>query len=207
MLSPVAARSMVLPSIIDDEFLNTEPEQHGSQKPGVCCQMAFYVHALRLQEILGQILTALYAGSQDQQTDPLDRHGEPRTGLNSDPHSLTERFVSGDFQTILTLDASLTRWHRELPSELRVDNEATDTLSPDFEGSNTFPNSREYSEAWIFVRQRNILYARYSPAASFDIKHCSGSIGADGPQIPSHPHTIVPSISTCPVELRSRGLR
>ena len=176
MLSPAAARSMVLPSIIDDEFLTTDPEQPGSQKPGVRCQMAFYVHALRLQEILGQILTALYAGSQDETADPPDLHGELRTGLNSDPYSLTERFVSGDFQTILTLDASLTRWHRELPSELRIDNEAIDTLSPDFEGSNTVPNDRVYSEAWIFVRQRNILYARYSPAASVNIKSCCGSI-------------------------------
>ena len=179
MLSPGAARSMVLPSIIDDEFLTMDPEHPGSQKTGVRCQMAFYVHALRLQEILGQILTALYAGSQDQPADASDRHGEPRTGLNNDPYSLTERFVSGDFQTILTLDASLTRWHRELPPELRIDNEAIDTLSPDFEGSNTVANDREYSEAWIFVRQRNILYARYGAAAFTTLKPCSDSIWAD----------------------------
>ena len=166
MLSPAAARSMILPSIIDDDFLTTDPERPGSQPTGIRCQMAFYVHALKLQEILGQILTALYAGARDQPADSSDHHGESRIGLNCDPYSLTERFVSGDFQTILTLDASLTRWHRELPLELRTDTEASDTVSSECEGSTTIPKDMKCPEAPVFVRQRNILYARYGLVAS-----------------------------------------
>lgn len=165
MLSPVAARSMILPSVIDDEYLTTDPERPGSQPTGIRCQMAFYVHALKLQEILGQILAALYASTRDQPADSSDHHGESRTGFNSDPYSLTERFVSGDFQTILTLDASLTRWHRELPPELRIDSEAADTVSSECESSTTIPKDTKSPEAPIIIRQRNILYARYGLAA------------------------------------------
>lgn len=159
MVSPTTARSMVLPSIIDDEYLSTDPEHPGSQPEGVPCQMAFYVHALKLQEILGQMLAALYSGTPDHSTDSSKTAGGSRPASNGAASTLSEKIIVGDFQSVLMLDASLTKWHRELPKQLKIDKTRPGGASEGFVV--TPEDTYGVVTAPILVRQANVLQARY----------------------------------------------
>lgn len=161
MVSPAAARSMVLPSIIDDEYLSMDTERPGSQPVDVPCQMAFYVHALKLQEVLGQILTALYAGTPDQSADFFKQMSGSRNDPNCDPSASAERTISGDFQTILALDSSLTKWQRELPQQLKFDHQAPGSASKALGIPTGMRGDNHYQgDDPLLIRQRNVLHAR-----------------------------------------------
>ena len=161
IVSPAAARSMVLPSIIDDEYLTTDTELPGSQPVDIPCQMAFYVHALKLQEVLGQILTALYAGTPDQSVEYFKFASGSRNDSNCDSSTPAERTISGDFQTILALDSSLTKWQRELPQELKFNQQTVGNAPESLDNPVLPPDNipRQATES-VLIRQRNVLHAR-----------------------------------------------
>lgn len=162
MVDPTTARNMVLPSIIEDECLSTSPGKLETQSEHSPSQIAFFVHALKLQDILGQILAALYHGTHDQTSDghKSDEISGPAADHLEAP-SLTEKVKAGDFQSLLALDSSLTKWQNDLPYYLRVEQgqiDGTFGKSNDQRtilGSTVNPNSSP-----IFVRQANVLQAR-----------------------------------------------
>lgn len=141
MITSTPPSNLVLPFLVSEDCLKIF--QDDNERTDSATYAAFYVQALKLLEILGDILSAFYRGSYNQSSNSNRSHG--RGNLPVAPMSAGMVNI-GDFQTLLKLDSSLTAWHDHLPSHLKVgaDSERKgDANTPD-----------------IIRRQRNILQAR-----------------------------------------------
>ncbi|KAF7542453.1 hypothetical protein G7Z17_g11559 [Cylindrodendrum hubeiense] len=126
---------LTLPSAIDDEFLTQLPEAPGSQPWNVPSRIDFYVQAIKLKEILGQVLNTFYCGSDTENKDPAGSE----FGSNCTPNYAKEKMIKdSDLQAILNVDGLLTVWHKELPVRLREQtyrDESASPHSPNLEGN------------------------------------------------------------------------
>lgn len=131
MISKADATAVPFPASIDDEYMSSEEGSVSSQPPDKPSLIEFYVQSLHLFEIVEETLSAMY--HKDSRSDAVDSQAAP-----------FERLESLDFNTIVSIDSSIRRWHRSLPEYLKV-------------GGATGDQSTEAT----FRRQANILHLRY----------------------------------------------
>ncbi|KAF2650038.1 hypothetical protein K491DRAFT_609614 [Lophiostoma macrostomum CBS 122681] len=111
--SGVARILNYLPSAIDDELLTRYPNQPGHQPDGTQSRVECYIQALRLQHILGQILTSFYHQSSS----------DKMSSEASDVPSSTSSWRAIDnleLQKLLEVDMDLDCWRTSLPPRLQV---------------------------------------------------------------------------------------
>ncbi|KIW99851.1 uncharacterized protein Z518_10779 [Rhinocladiella mackenziei CBS 650.93] len=162
MHPPMTRQSLVYPSMVDDEFLTRPPEAPGRQPEGIPSVIASYSYTLRLQEILGEILSAFYSG--DQSSGSGAAGGENKSMKENSHSSLVNRLKAGDFQDLFRLDASLSKWHNSLPRYLKTDQ---GDIRGDPECMYAFSNASPPSNdgimplSVIFSRQANALWTRW----------------------------------------------
>lgn len=137
---------LALPSPIDDHYLTEYPSPSGAQPRGITSVIDCYIQAVKLSDILGQVLATFYYGSTD-----IVRHGVgdsylgPKSMLTS---SNTPRIRSSDIQMLLDFDGSLTAWHKNLPHHLKINSYSDKTSGT--------PNT-----TYMYHRQANALETRY----------------------------------------------
>ncbi|VUC22993.1 unnamed protein product [Clonostachys rosea] len=138
-----------LPSAIDDELLSHYPDAPGCQPSGTPSLVDCYVHALKLQDILGQVLTSFYyqgSGNETASAPGLDQKVE------TDQHISRRSWISNaGLQKLLEVDRQLDTWNKDLPAYLQVCNYSEENLLL----GNTLPK-----KSTIFCRQATVLKAR-----------------------------------------------
>lgn len=116
MVHPVKSKAhFVLPSAIDDEFLSRDPENPGCQIPGTISMIECYMQAVKLQDILGQVLVSFYNRETEDSEDVRKNDQEA-----SDTASRTSRINDSDLQVLLNVDELLSAWHKNLPIYLKA---------------------------------------------------------------------------------------
>ena len=124
MIHPTTAQTQImLPSAIDDQYLTRLPEPPGSQPGGVPSINDCYVQAVKLQDILGQVLAAFYYAGPDHRSSSSSSVFD--FGLNYMTSSVmgessADGIRNSDFQMLLDVDSLLTTWHKKLPLHHRV---------------------------------------------------------------------------------------
>ena len=150
MVHPAMNRGMRPPSIIDDQTLSNRPanETMPSERSGV--QMAFFVYALKLSDILCEILITLHTQDCDQQRE------SPVLGTEE---TAKQSLTGPNAQNLLYFDGPLNRWLESLPPYLRInDDEAESTdRSP---ASSKGPYDDDVATKATLKQQANILYAQ-----------------------------------------------
>jgi hypothetical protein len=161
MIHSGAAHSRLsLPSTIDDELLTRFPHSPGSQPSDMPSRVECYIHAIKLQDILGQVLTSFYhQGSENE--------GASAPGLGVD-ESQRKGISNAGLQKLLDLDGELDAWNRNLPAHLQADSYSIENSSL---GG---PRSKRST---IFCRQATVLKARYVTTVNSSnpytsAKHC-----------------------------------
>ncbi|KAJ0418596.1 fungal-specific transcription factor domain-containing protein [Aspergillus carlsbadensis] len=140
MIHPAASRSNLSLSGIDDEFLSDDPAAPGTQPEVSLSLTECYVQAIKLQNILGQVLSTLYKDSGD-----MDFSFVAASTAN-------DKLKRGELQTLLSMDNSLSAWEQDLPDHLNA-------RTYSFMGLNS---SRLFgTRTPTFNRQAIILHARY----------------------------------------------
>ena len=144
MIHSGAAHSRLsLPSTIDDELLTRFPHSPGSQPSDMPSRVECYIHAIKLQDILGQVLTSFYhQGSENE--------GVSASGLGVD-ESQRRGISDAGLQKLLDVDGQLDAWNRNLPAHLQVDSYSIENSSLGSPGS---------KRSTIFCRQATVLKAR-----------------------------------------------
>ncbi|KNG85200.1 hypothetical protein ANOM_008079 [Aspergillus nomiae NRRL 13137] len=147
MIHPAISQRCVPPSAIDDSFLSQGPGMTASQPADIPSVTEFYVQCIQLQNILGEILEALYYESSDQGSGKLD------VSFNFIAASTAhDKLNDGGLQVLLRLDKSLTSWCQRLPAHLKARNYNFTAL----ESRRLFGPGTP-----TFNRQAIILHARY----------------------------------------------
>ncbi|KAL7908481.1 aldehyde dehydrogenase family domain-containing protein [Trichoderma velutinum] len=127
---------LVLPLAIDDEYLTRLPEAPGSQPDETPSLTECYIQTVQLQDILGDVLTALYYPDPNQNPGPSLGSGEKNI----------------DFHKLLAVDSLLTAWHKRLPPHLQASRYK----------NNGEPHALNLSERKVvFRRQATVLEVRY----------------------------------------------
>lgn len=119
MIHPTTTqKQLFLPSAIDDQYLTCLLDAPGSQPDGVPSLMECYVQAIKLQDILGQVLAAFYYAAPDHRIEDTSVFD---FGLNYMTSSVVgEGIRNSDFQMLLDVDGLLTTWHDSLVPHLKV---------------------------------------------------------------------------------------
>lgn len=86
-----------LPQVIDDDLLTTAPNPPAVQPEDKPSHMAFFVHTIRLYEIMGDILNTIYSGGTRRSVGNMNTPEEG--GLNA----------------VIRLQSALSTWERTLP--------------------------------------------------------------------------------------------
>lgn len=127
---------VVLPLAIDDEYLTKLPEAPGSQPDATPSLTECYCETIQLQDILGEVLAAMYYPAP-----------------NPSPSSLTSNGAKDfDFHKLFAVDSLLKAWHRNLPSHLQASQ---------YKNSGEPPAHNLSKSEVIFRRQATVLEVRY----------------------------------------------
>lgn len=150
MIHPTTTQKhLILPFAIDDQYLTCLPDAPGSQPGGIPSLMECYVQAIKLQDILGQVLAAFYYAAPDHRTEDTAVFD---FGLNYMTSSRAgEGIRNSDFQIILDVDSLLTAWHDSLVPHLKVQT---------YEDANVPTGTVDPGKASIFHRQAVVLEVR-----------------------------------------------
>ncbi|RSL83981.1 hypothetical protein CEP51_004191 [Fusarium floridanum] len=141
--SGAAHKRLLLPSAIDDELLTRFPHSPGSQPSDMPSRVECYIHAIKLQDILGQVLTSFYhQGSED----------EGASSQKAVDESRRKGISNSGLQKLLDVDGQLDTWNRNLSAHLQVDSYSTE---------NSFLGGPRSKRSTIFCRQATVLKARY----------------------------------------------
>ncbi|KAI8724234.1 Zn(2)-C6 fungal-type domain-containing protein [Fusarium sp. LHS14.1] len=141
--SGVAHSRLLLPSSIDDELLTRSPHSPGAQPMDMPSRVECYIHAIKLQDILGQVLTSFYhQGSED----------EGVSGQKAADDSRRKGISNAGLQKLLDVDGQLDEWNRNLPAHLQADSYSTE---------NSYLGGSRSKRSTIFCRQATVLKARY----------------------------------------------
>ena len=140
-----------IPSAIDDELLTCFPDAPGSQPSDSPSIVECYIRAIKLQDILSQVLTSFYhQGSENEgAASDSDLDNGADNGKTSMPRN---RISNGGLQKLLDVDDRLDKWFKDLPAHLRVNS----SLGEDPPG-----DSPRSNRSAIFRRQAAVLRARY----------------------------------------------
>lgn len=154
MIHPISTQThLVLPEGIDDEFLTQPPNARGSQPDGIPSITECYVQAIKLQDILGQVLAMLYTGNSDESSRPHDGGRDSNAKYMTVLPGLDDGVKNSDFQVLLNIDSRLTTWHKELPPHLQV-HSYQDGAAPLY--------LHNLERTLLHRRQATILKARYA---------------------------------------------
>lgn len=145
MIHPTLTQTQfVLPLPIDDQYLSSSSEAPGFQPEGIISLMECYVQAVKLQDILGQVLATFYnRGSHDQEADFETEDTHESRGK--------DKMKDSDLQMLLNVDGLLNGWHKKLPVHLRVQTYRT---------GDTSAISSDPTRVSVFSRQATVLEAR-----------------------------------------------
>ncbi|KAJ5097484.1 hypothetical protein N7456_008205 [Penicillium angulare] len=145
--STTSQSQLMLPSPIDDQYLVQSTTNIGSQPEETPSLVDCYIQAVKLQEILGHILTLFYYGNppcnQEQNL------SEILFNSSKEPTN-TPRVGTTDIQKILKVDKVLIEWHNKLPAHLKVES---------YEDGADIGQVEAHNRA-IFHRQATILEMR-----------------------------------------------
>ncbi|BCS28202.1 fungal specific transcription factor domain-containing protein [Aspergillus puulaauensis] len=145
MIHPAVSQHSISPSAIDDELLSTEPSAPATQPHDAPSLTECYVQAIKLQDILGDVLYTLYFGTGDKETGDISFNFIAASTAN-------DKLRRGELQMLLNIDNSLSAWERDLPEYLKARN----YNFMGFEGNDLFG-----ARTPAFNRQAIILHARY----------------------------------------------
>lgn len=149
MIHPVKSKALfVLPSAIDDEYLSRDPENPGCQNPESISLMECYVQAVKLQDILGQVLTSFYNRESDESDDVGKNDQE-----SSDTASRTNRIDDTDLQVLLNVDERLSTWRENMPTHLKAEHN-------NFEDDQNISPLPDSTRDRLLKRQAKVLKAR-----------------------------------------------
>lgn len=149
MVYPTNSKTQfVLPSAIDDEFLSRDPKNPGHQISGRTSLVECYVQAVKLQDILGQVLASFYSRGMDE-GDDFDENDEETTKKAQ----RANRVGDSDLHMLLSVDELLDIWVKNLPVHLRAQPRSAE-FSQD--SSTSFSNKQDR----VRTRQSTVLRAR-----------------------------------------------
>ncbi len=115
VVSQADARDVPLPAQIDDVYLSLRADVEGQQPVALISTTSFFVHSLKLVDILEQVLLNMYsAGSV----------------IERSPGSWTQKLRYLDFNTIVRIDNSFKEWHDGLPAALLMKTNQVDFTNP-----------------------------------------------------------------------------
>ncbi|GKZ37370.1 hypothetical protein AbraIFM66950_008891 [Aspergillus brasiliensis] len=149
MIHPSLSQKSLPPSAIDDDLLSQDSTTIAVQPPGTLSWTECYVQSVKLQNILGEVLCALYYESDDK----LSRNADKAVNyLATSTSTANERLNNRELQLLLNIDKSLCSWHDNLPGHLKAQTYHFTSLGDaDLFGEMTS----------MFNRQAIILHARY----------------------------------------------
>lgn len=154
MLSPASVRNATFPEGIEEEDLMDVAATPGRRLSTSPKPIAFFAHAVKLCQVVGEVLDAVYSdGTTDVGISP-DTAG---VGKGS---SLIDKVKTGNLHDILKLDAELTKWRDNLPSFLQLS--TYKAASANSLAQESSPILAEIAPAFLntFTRQAKILQAR-----------------------------------------------
>lgn len=153
MLSPASVRDNTFPEGIEEEDLMDVAATPGRRLSTTPSSIAFFAHAVKLCQLVGEVLDAVYTDST------TDGGKTPNTVGVGKPSSLIDRIKTGDLHDILKLDAELTKWRDNLPSFLQLSTykAASANSAPE---SNPILAETPPEFLTTFSRQAKILQAR-----------------------------------------------
>jgi len=147
MIVSPSPSNLFLPSLSksnDQAAFHAEEQVQSNEEPEY---VAFFPEALRIVELLGNVIRTFYHdGDRPPTTRGLFRH-DPRHGMESSAGNKQMRMIEPhDFQAPLELDGTTVAWHERLPPHLRANPKSE---KPKVTGDSS-----------IHARQANILYVR-----------------------------------------------
>jgi hypothetical protein len=160
MIHPSQTRSFSLPSVVDDDLLAPDHKSPASQPPDQPSKITFYVHSLKLLQILGDILDSFYSQESDQ---ALNRDEEANTSpKHIDVYPYINQIKAGNFQKLLRFDAALIKCQKGLPPHLLVDEGNSSADHPESGiGHFEWRDSPTSATTSLFKRQARTLRTRY----------------------------------------------
>ncbi len=152
MVHPIMNRGIRDPSITDDQFLSDRNGHENEFTPpeGSGVLMAFFVHALKLSDILCEILIKLYYQNCSQQREK---------SASDKPETAVDGIVGSESQSLLLLDSSLNRWLNSVPPYLRIGSDGDEQSNGGLAGQGML-SDRDATTKAILNRQANILHAQ-----------------------------------------------
>ena len=110
--------------------------------------MDFYIHSIKLQDLLGRVLATFYNWNSDDQ-----EQANNNSGTNSLPSSFGKGKSGRDVnvQILLNVDGSLNDWHKKLPLHLKVHAHPHGSVPESYVDS---------TDVTLFKRQATVLEAR-----------------------------------------------
>lgn len=183
MIHPAVSQHSISPSAIDDELLSTEPSAPATQPHDAPSLTECYVQAIKLQDILDDVLYTLYFGTGDKESGDISFNFMAASTAN-------DKLRRGELQMLLNIDNSLSAWERDLPEYLKARN----YNFMGFETNNLFG-----ARTPAFNRQAIILHARLVLVKSLLV-----SCLFEGWQVPPCPINHVSSgpIGSLPLQLQ-----
>ena len=145
-------QSIALPQAIDDDLLSDEEGTWNSQTPGIPSLLEAYIQTIKLYNILGQVL------DDDESYESIFHRNGTKTSSES----------SLNFNALLDLDGSATRWRDALPPYLRYEPPGSPGLNWKAAAAN---GSHDHGPD--FAEQAKRLHLRYSrnPPVFFSLLH------------------------------------
>ena len=127
MIHPASGQAIALPLAIDDEYISKVPVDIGQQPAEVTSVNECYLQALRLQDILSQILIVLNSEIFDGDPRSTNQQSKDQRTLTVATQDITSLQVY--IQSVVGIDASLNAWRERLPVHLAVDPPAGSGIS------------------------------------------------------------------------------
>ncbi|KIV91219.1 hypothetical protein PV10_05781 [Exophiala mesophila] len=161
MLPPTSVQHISLLDAIDDEELTTSntPGRQPVDKPSY---IAFFVQAVKLVQIVGEVLDTVYGrGISLAKGTPTSR--DPKSRFNPTSR-LTDQIKSGDIHEMLQLDMALIQWRENIPLFLQMSTYKTissDGSTPLSLESDPVLTQLPKELLTIFARQAKVLEARF----------------------------------------------
>ena len=149
---------LALPAVIDDEYLSLSSDCFNSQPQGVPSLAECYVEAVKLQDILGQVLAVFYGAISQERSEKCindTMYGPSESssaGIRSFQHTeVRDGIKNVDFQAVMDLDALLNSWHKKLPTHLQLQT---------YDQPHPLPHVSDPHRIVLFRRQASVLESR-----------------------------------------------
>jgi hypothetical protein len=148
MIHPAMSQDRILPSAIDDEYLSDDPiAPPAIQPPDSPSLTECYIQAIKLQDILGDVLHTLNCGTGDK-----DSGGDVTFNFMT-ASTANDKLRRRELQVLLNIDSSLSTWERNLPDYLK----ARSYNFMGFGANNVFgPRTQAFNRQAIILHARSV---------------------------------------------------